>query len=124
MAVQRFFQNPVKPSLLPHEPEPLDESSKHFCYAKPTKYDVMLGGRKIAGAAQRRTKAGLLHQGSIGIALPKKEILQDVLLPDTEVVKSMQENTYPILGEGWTKSELNDVRQQLKQALKEIFTNG
>ena len=32
---------------------------------KPVRADVMLNGRKIAGAAQRRTRAGLLHQGSI-----------------------------------------------------------
>ena len=35
------------------------------CFANPVEADVMLGGRKIAGAAQRRTRAGLLHQGSI-----------------------------------------------------------
>ena len=35
------------------------------CFANPVRADVMLDGRKIAGAAQRRTRAGLLHQGSI-----------------------------------------------------------
>ena len=35
------------------------------CFANPVEADVMLDGRKIAGAAQRRTRAGLLHQGSI-----------------------------------------------------------
>jgi lipoate-protein ligase A len=35
------------------------------CFSKPVRADVMLNGRKIAGAAQRRTRAGLLHQGSI-----------------------------------------------------------
>jgi lipoyl(octanoyl) transferase len=35
------------------------------CFAKPVRADVVLNGRKIAGAAQRRTRAGLLHQGSI-----------------------------------------------------------
>ncbi len=28
----------------------------------------MVNGRKVAGAAQRRTRAGLLHQGSIQLA--------------------------------------------------------
>jgi lipoate-protein ligase A len=41
------------------------------CFANPVRADVLLGGRKIAGAAQRRTRRGLLHQGSIqGIQLP------------------------------------------------------
>ncbi len=35
------------------------------CFANPVRHDVMLLGRKIAGAAQRRTRGGFLHQGSI-----------------------------------------------------------
>ena len=35
------------------------------CFANPVHADVMLNGRKIAGAAQRRTRRGLLQQGSI-----------------------------------------------------------
>jgi lipoate-protein ligase A len=35
------------------------------CFANPVRADVMVDGRKIAGAAQRRTRRGLLQQGSI-----------------------------------------------------------
>jgi lipoyl(octanoyl) transferase len=35
------------------------------CFANPVPADVMLNGRKIAGAAQRRSRRGLLQQGSI-----------------------------------------------------------
>jgi lipoate-protein ligase A len=37
----------------------------YSCFANPVRADVMLDGRKIAGAAQRRTRRGLLQQGSI-----------------------------------------------------------
>ena len=41
------------------------------CFENPARYDLLADGGKIAGAAQRRTRAGLLHQGSIsGIPLP------------------------------------------------------
>ena len=41
------------------------------CFANAVEADLMFNGRKIAGAAQRRTRAGLLHQGSIQFdALP------------------------------------------------------
>lgn len=41
------------------------------CFENAVQHDLMLDGKKIAGAAQRRTKLGLLHQGSIQeIALP------------------------------------------------------
>jgi len=35
------------------------------CFAGWEKNDLLLGGRKIAGAAQRRTQTGLLIQGSV-----------------------------------------------------------
>jgi lipoate-protein ligase A len=37
------------------------------CFVTPTRYDVLCGGRKYAGAAQRRTRDGILHQGSIDL---------------------------------------------------------
>jgi len=45
--------------------------SSDDCFANPVRADVLEGETKIAGAAQRRTRVGLLHQGSIQhIALP------------------------------------------------------
>ena len=38
--------------------------SEH-CFANAVRSDVLSDGRKIAGAAHRRSRAGLLHQGSI-----------------------------------------------------------
>jgi len=40
-------------------------SLDNSCFANPVRADVMMNGRKIAGAAQRRTVRGLLLQGSI-----------------------------------------------------------
>ncbi|MFA6293810.1 MAG: biotin/lipoate A/B protein ligase family protein [Victivallales bacterium] len=37
------------------------------CFVTPTKYDVICENRKMAGAAQRRTRKGILHQGSISL---------------------------------------------------------
>ena len=50
------------PAVLTEANEPkLSEA----CFANPVASDVMENGRKIAGAAQRKTRSGLLHQGSI-----------------------------------------------------------
>jgi lipoate-protein ligase A len=38
---------------------------QYECFQNPVRGDVMADGRKLAGGAQRRTKWGLLHQGSI-----------------------------------------------------------
>ena len=43
------------------------------CFANPVYADVLVDGRKVAGAAQRRTRAGLLQQGSIqGLVLSEE----------------------------------------------------
>jgi lipoate-protein ligase A len=40
-------------------------ASGYNCFANPVRADLMIDDRKIAGAAQRRTRRGLLQQGSI-----------------------------------------------------------
>lgn len=37
------------------------------CFTNPVRNDLLVDGRKIAGAAQRRTRRGILHQGSIQV---------------------------------------------------------
>ena len=40
-----------------------------LCFENPVSHDLVdTSGRKLAGAGQRRTKAGLLHQGSVAAA--------------------------------------------------------
>jgi len=46
------------------------------CFTNPVRTDVMMDGRKIAGAAQRRTRRGLLQQGSIQGFLMKTDLAQ------------------------------------------------
>ncbi|SRR6266487_680494 len=43
----------------------LRTSDNGACFANPVHADVLVNDRKVAGAAQRRTRTGLLHQGSI-----------------------------------------------------------
>jgi len=57
---------------IPAEPASASaEKISQACFENPVLYDVLVEGRKVAGAAQRRTRAGLIHQGSIqGVELP------------------------------------------------------
>jgi lipoate-protein ligase A len=41
------------------------EESSGACFTAHVRYDIVDGNAKLAGAAQRRTRWGLLHQGSI-----------------------------------------------------------
>jgi lipoate-protein ligase A len=40
-------------------------TSADLCFAQPVPHDVLVAGIKVAGAAQRRSRRGLLQQGSI-----------------------------------------------------------
>ncbi len=61
-ALCEAFADSAIPAQLVESPPETNSSS---CFASPVVADVILGGHKIAGAAHRRTKLGLLHQGSI-----------------------------------------------------------
>lgn len=50
------------------------------CFIQPVEHDVLdAGGRKIAGAGQRRTVRGLLHQGSVAVPRREERILARIL---------------------------------------------
>ncbi len=84
-------------SLIPDDADELDTFCSRFCMARPTKYDVMIKGKKIAGAAQRKRPRGFLHQGTIALEMPSSELLQKILLPGTRVQEAMYRHTYPVL---------------------------
>ena len=57
------------------------------CFSSTTQYEVTLGGRKLAGSAQRRTNGVLLQHGSLLIGPQHKRIVE--LLPEgREAVKA------------------------------------
>lgn len=97
-----------------------DLTQVNFCMAHPTKYDVILDGKKVAGASQRKTKNGYLHQGTISIGLPKKEILKDVLLHDN-ILKSMLKYSFAPLGFEWDLNHLEQMREKIKNQLIQKF---
>lgn len=117
-AVSDFLKD--QPQLIPSSAAPLDSSCTRFCMAQPTKYDVVLEGKKIAGAAQRKTKKGFLHQGTISLKMPAEEYLKEVLLPGTKVFEAMLANTFPLQR---PEDDLNQGRIALKKALQQQLTN-
>ncbi len=42
-----------------------DVIDKPFCFEAPAVHDIVRGAEKIAGAGQRRSRIGFLHQGSV-----------------------------------------------------------
>ena len=87
--------------------------------AKPTKYDVMLQGKKVGGAAQRRTKLGFLHQGTISLQIVPEKYLQELLKPDNCVLEAMRRYSFPLIDENCTAQELKEARAVIRQYLIE-----
>lgn len=99
----------------------LGEDCQHFCMARPTQYDVVYQGVKIAGAAQRRTRKGYLHQGTISLAFPSVDLLQEVLLAKEEVVRAMLGFTFAPLGRLEDQNALVKMRNEIRALLTKAF---
>ena len=69
-AVAAAFQSP--PATSPRDAA--FATGSYECFQRPVHGDVVADGRKLAGGAQRRTKSGLLHQGSIAAKLSVAEL--------------------------------------------------
>ncbi len=71
-AVAAAFE--TRPHL--HEAELHSPQGQYECFQKPMRGDVVTSGRKLAGGAQRRTKSGMLHQGSIDAKVSVEQLKQ------------------------------------------------
>ena len=71
------------------------EKGSMFCMAKPTVYDVVVEGKKVVGAAERRVREGLLHQVTVACE-PANVPLLSRFLKDPEIVTQIEQTTYPL----------------------------
>ncbi|MCH9612961.1 MAG: Octanoyltransferase LipM [Chlamydiia bacterium] len=106
----------IAPNLLEGDPSGRFETER-FCMAKPTIYDVMLNGAKIAGAAQRKKKNGLLHQGTISCFLPDWKLLEAVLVHPKPVIGAMKNFTFSFQSE-----RCEEIVKKLKGNLQKTLT--
>lgn len=116
-AVKEFIREHSDLALTTEDFAAMDLQCQHFCMAKPTKYDVILEGRKVAGAAQRKIKGGFLHQGTISLVMPPEEYLRDVLKGGSQVLDAMKLYTFPILGSHAGIHEIAEAKTVLKSLL-------
>lgn len=123
-AVQEFLNHRPQLLLTQEDFSSWDRNCTYFCMAKPTKYDVMWEGKKVAGAAQRKTKKGFLHQGTIALVMPPQEYLEQILLPGTKVKEAMQMHTCPILGKSASAEQIAQAKLRLRELLATHLRRG
>ncbi len=102
------------PTLLQAEQE-ASSMVKRFCMASPTKFDVMVGGKKLVGSAIRAKKNGFLYQGTISLYKPDYDLLELILNESIrdEVICKIKESSY-YLGEMIDPGELKGVLSKLR----------
>ena len=96
------------------------DEALNFCMAKPTKYDVLYKGKKVGGAAQRKTAKGYLHHGTISLALPDSELLEKILISKRSF-DAINQNTYYFIPNHLDQKKLLSVRKKVKENLIEAF---
>lgn len=118
-AIQHWLRKDALFLLLGKNALAQSERLSAFCMARPTRCDVTLYGKKVGGAAQRRKKQGLLHQGTISLGLPRQEQLVDALIEGEAIFESIQKSSHSLLGENWTEKDLIQAREEMKKVLIE-----
>lgn len=104
--------------LLANDPVALNSTAANFCMAKPTRFDVMMGQKKIAGGAERRTKKGFLHQATLSLIAPSEESVGQYLLHPEEVMPGILQQSASIVR---SHEELKEIRPLIKKKLIDSF---
>lgn len=117
--VSEFSLGHQNPSLYKQESSSLNTKHYPFCMAKPTLYDLLINGKKVGGAAQRRTKQGLLHQGSLSLAPTPEYILKKVLKEKEGVMQSISNEAGYLLGHA-SEDEIKQARLTIRNLIKKM----
>jgi len=117
--VEDLFQLNNSPALLELLKGNNEQTSQsHFCMARPTIYDIVYKNIKIAGAAQRRSKNGYLHQGTISLGIPSAHLLEEIIY-SKETLVSILNYSFAPLGSVWSEAMLTTTREKIKRALSD-----
>jgi lipoate-protein ligase A len=82
------------------------------CFENPVGYDLVTGGQcKIAGAGQRRSRRGLLHQGSVALS------------GDLEQRQRRAENVAGEMAEQWQRVEIHPDRGEIERLMRDKYAN-
>ncbi len=92
------------------------------CFSEPARFDIVRDGQKIAGAAQRRSRTGFLHQGTVQPLQPppgfawsfaRALAIETVAIAQSEAEKVLLERAQTLCSEKYlTESWLHERRSK------------
>lgn len=121
--VSEFSSGRQTPVLYKQDSGSLSVERYPFCMAKPTRYDLLINGKKIGGAAQRRTKQGLLHQGSLSLVPTPESVLKTVLKEKLQVMHAISDQAGYLLEDN-DQYRLDQARLTLRDLIKKMVSNN
>jgi lipoate-protein ligase A len=68
------------------KPRATDFAADPPCFASPSRYELMVDGRKIVGSAQRRLRRSFLQHGSMPITVNREILARATRMPDPSVL--------------------------------------
>jgi len=89
------------------------------CFLSPSRYELVVEGRKIAGSAQRRLRRSFLQHGSMPITCNRLELARATRLPSPDPLDQEMAGVAEFLGERPTVEQL---RGALIRAFQDYFS--
>ncbi len=106
----------VQTEIAPAAPAASDASTGLPCFASISSHELTLGGRKVAGSAQRRTKRAFLQHGSIPLTLDYPTMEHVFRLP-AHVLRSR----FTALEEAGERPDFESVARALASAFENVL---
>jgi lipoate-protein ligase A len=98
---------------------PLIDDGDPPCFLSPSRYELMVEGRKIAGSAQRRVRRSFLQHGSMPITCDREVLARATRMPDSTPLHEEMAGIAEFLSE---RPSLDQLRGAFVRAFQDYFS--
>ena len=97
----------------------LENGADPPCFVSPSRYELMVDGRKIAGSAQRRVRGSFLQHGSMPITCNREMLARTTRLPDIHLLEREMAGMAEFLQR---RPEIEELQSAFVRAFQEHFS--
>ncbi len=95
------------------------EDAELPCFISASRYELMVGGRKIVGSAQRRVRRGFLQHGSMPITCNREALARATKMADSAVLETEMAGMAEFLP---ARPGMDVLREAFVQAFQDYFS--
>lgn len=99
--------------------EGLPEDCDPPCFISPSRYELMVGGRKVVGSAQRRIRRSFLQHGSMPITCNREALARATKMMDAGPLETEMAGIAEFLS---TRPDLEELRSAFVAAFQDYFS--